>query len=79
MSGRRSIIMSHITPIVDDSEMLRAYAETIRLKDAEIERLNDDIAFQNKEIDRLFLRNFKRRKRDEKRAKRGLPPRKYKK
>jgi hypothetical protein len=31
--------MSDATPIVSDQEMLRAYAETIRLKDAEIERL----------------------------------------
>lgn len=31
--------MSEITPIVNDLEMLRAYAETIRLKDSEIERL----------------------------------------
>jgi hypothetical protein len=31
--------MSEVTPIVDDQEMLRAYAETIKLKDAEIERL----------------------------------------
>jgi hypothetical protein len=33
-----------VTPIVDDSEMLRAYAETIKLKDAEIERLSKLIA-----------------------------------
>jgi hypothetical protein len=31
--------MNEITPIVNDQEMLRAYAETIRLKDAEIEQL----------------------------------------
>jgi len=31
--------MSKATPIVSDQEMLRAYAETIKLKDAEIERL----------------------------------------
>jgi NAD-dependent SIR2 family protein deacetylase len=31
------------TPIVDDQEMLRAYAETIKLKDAEIERLKKSL------------------------------------
>jgi hypothetical protein len=31
--------MSEVTPVVDDQEMLRAYAETIKLKDAEIEQL----------------------------------------
>jgi len=35
--------VSEVTPIVDDQEMLRAYAETIKLKDAEIERLKDKI------------------------------------
>ncbi|HXM29771.1 MAG TPA: hypothetical protein VN957_27350 [Chthoniobacterales bacterium] len=34
--------MSEVTPIVDDAEMLRAYAEMIRLKDAEIEQLKRD-------------------------------------
>jgi DNA repair exonuclease SbcCD ATPase subunit len=38
--GRR---VREVTPIVDDQEMLRAYAETIKLKDAEIERLKDKI------------------------------------
>jgi hypothetical protein len=35
--------MREVTPIVDDQEMLRAYAETIKLKDAEIERLKGEI------------------------------------
>jgi hypothetical protein len=30
--------VSEITPIVDDQEMLRAYAETIKLKDALLSR-----------------------------------------
>jgi len=34
--------VSEVTPIVDDAEMLRAYAEMIRLKDAEIEQLKRD-------------------------------------
>jgi hypothetical protein len=31
--------VSEVTPVVDDQEMLRAYAETIKLKDAEIAQL----------------------------------------
>jgi len=35
--------VSDATPVVDNQEMLRAYAETIRLKDAEIERLKKSL------------------------------------
>jgi len=48
--------VSKATPIVDDQEMLRAYAETIRLKDAEIERLKalvKDRMYELQEINEL--------------------------
>ncbi len=35
--------LSEATPVVSDSEILRAYSETIRLRDKEIERLKADI------------------------------------
>jgi hypothetical protein len=38
-SGQCPGTVSEVTPVVNDSEMLRAYGETIRLREAEIERL----------------------------------------
>jgi hypothetical protein len=48
--------VSEVTPIVDDQEMLRAYAATIKLKDADIERLKallKDRMYELEEINEL--------------------------
>jgi hypothetical protein len=48
--------VSEVTPIVDDQEMLRAYAETIKLQDADIERLKTllkDRMYELEEINEL--------------------------
>jgi hypothetical protein len=38
--------MNEVTPIADDQEMLRAYVETIKLKDAEIEQLRLELKYE---------------------------------
>jgi len=48
--------MSEVTPVVSDSEMLRAYAETIKLKDAEIDRLKEDLWTAKQDIVALAIR-----------------------
>src|SRR4029077_448906 len=45
------------TPVVSDQEMLRAYAATIKLKDAEIERLTRVVEAQVERLDYLEARH----------------------
>ena len=48
--------MSEVTPVVDDQEMLRAYAETIKLKDAEVAQLKEDLWTAKQDITDLAIR-----------------------
>jgi hypothetical protein len=52
--------MSEVTPMVDEGGMLRAYGETIKLKDAQIERLKDEFqkALEWNQISEIQIKNL---------------------